>query len=105
MRVVERAAPIAAVVSALATMACCLPLGFAGAAAALGLSTALGKLQPWLIALAVLFLAVGVLQLYRRKTCRRRSRLSIVMLATSAVIVLAVIAFPQVVAELLASVR
>jgi hypothetical protein len=102
MRVVERAAPVAAVVSALGTLACCLPWGIAGAVGALGLSAALTKLQPWLIGLALLLLGVGVFQLYRKRTCQRRSRLSMILLAASAAIVLAVVAFPQVVAGLMA---
>ena len=33
MRVTEKLTPVAAVISALATLACCLPLGIAGAVA------------------------------------------------------------------------
>ena len=100
----ERLAPVAAAVSALATLACCLPLGIAGAAGALGLSVVLASLRPWLIAFAVAFLGVGLIQLYRgQKSCRRRSPLSLVLLGVSAAIVLGVIAFPQHVAELMAA--
>lgn len=65
MKLAERAAPVAAAVAALSTLACCLPLGIAGAAGALGLSVVLSSLRPWLIAVAVILLAVGVFQLYR----------------------------------------
>ena len=41
MRVTEKLTPVAAAMSALATLACCLPLGIAGAVGALGLSVAL----------------------------------------------------------------
>jgi hypothetical protein len=103
MRVTERVAPVAAAMSALATIACCLPLGIAGAVGALGLSVALESLRPWLIGLAVILLGVSFVQIYRgRTTCQRRSRLSLVLFGVSAVVVLAVIIFPQKLAELLA---
>ena len=44
MRVTEKLTPMAAAMSALATLACCLPLGVAGAVGALGLSVALETL-------------------------------------------------------------
>jgi hypothetical protein len=56
MRVTERLTPVAAAVSAIATLACCLPLGIAGAVGALGLSVALASLRPWLIGVAVILL-------------------------------------------------
>jgi uncharacterized membrane protein YidH (DUF202 family) len=105
MRVTERLAPLAAALSALATLACCLPLGIAGAVAALGLSTAFEVLRPWLIVLAVILLSVGLLQLYRgQRKCRRRSPLSLVLFGLSAAVVLGIMIFPQKVAELLASI-
>ena len=89
MRVTERLASVGAAVSALATLACCLPLGISGALGALGLSVALAALRPWLIVLAVILLAVSFWQLYRRnRTCRRRSRLSLILFALSAIVVL-----------------
>jgi len=100
----ERLAPVAAAVSALATLACCLPLGIAGGLGALGLSMAFVRLQPWLIGLSIVLLGVGLFQLYRgQRSCRRRSRLSLVLFGASAVIVLAVIVFPQRLAELMAA--
>lgn len=100
MRMTERLAPVAAAMSALATLACCLPLGIAGAVGALGLSVALESLRPWLIGLAVILLGVSSFQIYRgRKTCQRRSRLSLVLFGLSAAIVLAVIIFPQTLAS------
>ena len=103
-RFTERLAPVAGALSALATMACCLPLGIAGAVGSLGLSVALESLRPWLIGLSVVFLALGGWQLYRGgRACRRRSRLSLVLFSLSTIIVLAVILFPQKLAELMAS--
>src|SRR5260370_5898367 len=91
----ERFAPVAAVASALATMVCCLPLGIAGAAGALGLGVALARWRPWLIGLSIVMLAAGVWQLYRSgRTCRRRSRWSMVLLGLCAASVLGVMVFP-----------
>lgn len=105
MRVTERLAPVAAAMSALATLACCLPLGIAGAVGALGLSVALAALRPWLIALAVILLGLGLLQMYRgQRSCQQRSRLTMILLGLSAVIVLGVMLFPQTVAELMAAI-
>ena len=106
MRVTERLPPLAAALSALATLACCLPLGIAGAVGALGLSVALEALRPWLIGLAVALLGFSGFQLYRNgKSCRRRSRLSLVLFGVSAAIVLGVMLFPQTLAELMATLR
>jgi uncharacterized membrane protein YidH (DUF202 family) len=91
--------------SALATLACCLPLGIAGAVGALGLSVVLEALRPWLIGIAVSLLSVGLFQLYRsQRRCQRRSPLSLVLFGLSAVVVLAIMIFPQKVAEWLAAI-
>jgi uncharacterized membrane protein YidH (DUF202 family) len=106
LRVSERVAPVAAAVSALATLACCLPLGIAGAVGALGLSVALERLRPWLICIAVILLGLSASQMYRgRKACRRRSRLSLILFGLSAAVVLSVILFPQTLAELMAALQ
>jgi hypothetical protein len=104
MRVTERLASVGAALSALATLACCLPLGIAGAVGALGLSVALERLRPWLIGLSVVLLGLSFWQLHRgRKRCRRRSPLSLILFGLCAAIVLAVILFPQKLAELIAN--
>jgi hypothetical protein len=106
MRVTEKLTPVAAAMSALATLACCLPLGIAGAVGALGLSVALERLRPWLIGLAVILLGVSFFQMYRgRRNCQRRSRLSLALFGLSAAVVLAVIVFPQKLAELMAALQ
>jgi len=65
MRVTDKLTPVAAAMSAVATLACCLPLGVAGAVGALGLSVVLERLRPWLISLAVILLGVSALQMYK----------------------------------------
>jgi hypothetical protein len=106
MRVTERLSPVAAAMSALATLACCLPFGIAGAVGALGLSVALEALRPWLIGLAVVLLAISGFQMYRSgRSCRRRSRVSLVLFGLSTAIVLGVVLFPQALAELMATLR
>jgi hypothetical protein len=99
----ERVAPVAAVVSAVSTLLCCLPLSFVGALGAASLSTAVLQYRGWLIAASVSLLAIGFIQVYRRSPeCRRRSRLSLVVLWTSAIAVTVVLLVPQLVATLLA---
>jgi uncharacterized membrane protein YidH (DUF202 family) len=106
MRITERLAPVAAALSAVATLACCLPLGIAGAVGALGLGVVLETLRPWLIGLSALLLGVGCLQLYRgQRACQRRSRLSLILFGASALVVLGVLVFPQKTAEWLAALR
>ena len=56
MRVAERVTPVAAILAALSTLACCVPFGFH-----IRLQTA----RPWLLGAALVLLGVGFLQLYR----------------------------------------
>ena len=78
MRLAERATPVAAVIAALSTLACCLPLGFLGAVGVAGASVWLQSVRPWLLASASVLLAIGCVQAYvRRNQCRRRSPLSV----------------------------
>ena len=99
----ERATPVAAVIAALSTLACCLPFAFLGAVGLAGASVRLQALRPWLLASSGILLVVGFVQLYvRRNQCQRRSTLSIVLFWGAAVIVLLVILFPQLIANLIA---
>jgi hypothetical protein len=103
MKVAERTTPVAAVIAALSTLACCLPLGFLGALGFAGLSVWAQTLRGWLLAISVALLIVGFLQLYRqRHQCKKRSRASIVLFWVAAAIVAMIILFPQVIASLLA---
>ena len=103
MRVAERATPVAAVIAALSTLACCLPFTFLGALGLAGASLRLQSLRPWLLIGTVILLGIGFIQLYvRRNQCQKRSLLSIALFWSAAIIVLLVILFPQVIASLLA---
>jgi hypothetical protein len=103
MRVAERVTPVAAALTALSTLACCLPFAFLGALGLAGASVRLQSARPWLLAGAGILLILGFVQLYvRRNQCQRRSPLSIALFWSAAVIVLLVILFPQLIASLIA---
>lgn len=95
-------APSASIVSALATLACCLPWGIGAAFGALGLSAIFVKFQVWFLAVAVLLLLFGLFQVLRKRAnCTKRSRVEITLLSIAAAVVLAVVLFPEWVAGLL----
>lgn len=99
----EKLAPVAAVVSALSCVACCLPFGFAAAAGTAGLSVVLEPVRPYLMAASGALILFGVWQLYRRgRSCQRRSRASIFVFWTCAAIVVVMMIAPQIVANFLA---
>jgi hypothetical protein len=103
MKLAERATPVAAVVAALSTLACCLPFGFLGALGFAGISVRLQNARPWLLVGAFALLVVGFIQLYRgRNQCRKRSTLSLTLFWFAVAIVLLVVLFPQVIATLFA---
>lgn len=103
MRFAEREAPVAAVIAALSTLACCLPFGFLGAVGLTGLSIWARSYAGWFLAFAAALLILGFVQLYRgRNQCRKRSTVSIVLFWVAAVIVVLIILFPQVIASLVA---
>jgi cytochrome bd-type quinol oxidase subunit 2 len=103
MRVAERATPVAAVLAALSTLACCLPFGFLGAFGLASVSVWAQSFRSWFIGGAAILLVVGFVQLYRgRNQCTKRSRVSVVLFWVAAAIVILIALFPQVVASLLA---
>jgi hypothetical protein len=67
-------ASLAAVVSAVATISCCLPIGFAAALGAGAASAFATTLRPWLLGLSVLLLGFGFWQQHRAKQCAVRGR-------------------------------
>lgn len=98
MKYADRAAPIAAVTGALATLLCCLPIGLAAAAVTASIAAAVNQLRPWLLGASVVLVALGFFQVYRRNSCERANRATLAILWISAAIVATVILFPQVIA-------
>lgn len=96
-------ASVAAILSAIATISCCLPLGFAGALG-IGLASAFfTTLRPWLLGLSVLLIALGFWQQHRAKQCALRGRwIGNVLLWAAVVVVAAMILFPQQIAAMIA---
>ncbi|MGB2603736.1 MAG: hypothetical protein ACLP00_03220 [Terracidiphilus sp.] len=102
MKVSEKSAPAVAIVAALSTFACCVPLGFLGAAGLASLSVWAQQYRAWLLVASIAFLCVGSVQLYFRKSCAKRSHASVVLFWTAVVVVILVILLPQVIASLMA---
>ena len=99
----EKVAPVMAALTGLATIACCLPVGFAAAAITASLSIAVAAYQPWFLGASVLLLLVGAVQLRQtQKACGTRAYSSLIVFGLSAVIVALVVLFPQGIAGLLA---
>ena len=95
--------PVAAAVTALSTLACCLPLSLTAAVGIAGLSIAIEAFRNWLVSISLAFLAIGLFQFYRfKRTCRKSSRSGIVAFVLAALIVLGVYLFPQTIAVVLA---
>jgi hypothetical protein len=96
-------ASVGAILSSLATMGCCLPLGFAGALGAAGASAFVQKFRPWLLALSIVLLGIGFWQQRRARMCSvRRNYLSAVLLWTAVALVVSMIVFPQEIAGFIA---
>ncbi|HEU4938077.1 MAG TPA: hypothetical protein VFT39_16575 [Vicinamibacterales bacterium] len=100
----ERIAPVAAAATALATLACCLPVGIAAAAATASLAAVVAEYRVWFLSAAAALLALGIVQLNRaQRQCSRRNGGSLAILAISATIVVLVALFPQVIAAVIAA--
>src|SRR5262249_1911748 len=69
----EKVAPVAAVISAVLSVTCCLPLGIPVAIGLAGFGVLMAQLRPWFMALSLALLAVGLVQLYRRRACQRHN--------------------------------
>lgn len=67
-------AAMGAIASSLASLSCCLPLGFAAALGAGAASAFLTTLRPWFLAISVLLLGVGFWQQRRARQCSVRGR-------------------------------
>ena len=96
-------ASLVAMFSSLATIACCLPLGFAAALGAGAASAFFATLRPWLLGLSVLLLGLGFWQQQRARQCAVRGRvLGMVLLWAAVAVVLGMILFPQQIAGFIA---
>ena len=102
MNVSVKSAPIAAIVAALSTLACCVPLAFLGAVGVASVSIWAQHYKFWLLLASVGFLCIGFVQLYFRKSCTKRSAASLVIFWTAVVVVILVTLFPQLIASLIA---
>jgi hypothetical protein len=96
-------ASLAAILSSVATISCCLPLGFAAALGVGAASAIFTTLRPLLLGLSVVLLGLGFWQQHRAKQCSIRGRLiGSVLLWTALVVVLGMILFPQEIAAFIA---
>ena len=96
-------ASVGAILSSLATMACCLPLAFAAAIGAAGASAFLLKFRPWFLGLSLALLGIGFWQQRRARQCAVKGRIiGQVLLWTAAVVVVGMILFPQQIAGFIA---
>lgn len=90
MSVSERVTPLMAAISAVSTLACCLPIGFAATAGAAGVLAAISRYRSWLVAISATLLTIGVAQVVRaQRTCRPGRRASLVILIMSTAVVAA----------------
>jgi hypothetical protein len=100
---VGASASLGAIASSLASLSCCLPLGFAAVLGVGAASAFLAALRPWFLGFAVLLLGVGFWQQCRARRCAVRGRvLNTVLLWAAVIVVLAMILFPQSIAGFIA---
>ena len=96
-------ASLLAILGSVATIGCCLPVGFAAALGAGAASAFFTTLRPWLLALSVVFIALGFWQQHRAKQCAVRGRwIGNVLLWAAVVVFTGMILFPQQVAGFIA---
>jgi hypothetical protein len=92
-----------AIVSSIATISCCLPLGFAAALGAGAASAFFTTLRPWLLGLSIALIGVGFWQQHRAKQCAVRGRMiGNILLWTAVAVVLGMVLFPQEIAAFIA---
>lgn len=85
-----------AILSSVATLSCCLPLGFVAALGAGVTSAFFTTLRPWLLGISVVSLGFGFWQQHRAKQCAVQGRLlGNVLLWAAVVVVVGMLLFPQ----------
>jgi FtsH-binding integral membrane protein len=96
-------ASLLAMLSSVATISCCLPLGFAAALGTGAASAFFATLRPWLLGLSVALLALGFWQQHRARQCAIRGKwVGSVLLWVAVAVVVGMILFPQEIAAILA---
>jgi hypothetical protein len=96
-------ASLAAVLSSLASMACCLPFGFVAALGAAGAGAFLLKYRIWFLALSVVLLGIGYWQLRRARRCSAKPNVaSAVLFWVAVAFVIGMVVFPQAIAGFIA---
>src|SRR5262249_28079674 len=96
-------ASVAAILSSVATLSCCLPLGLAAALGAGAASAFFTTLRPWLLGVSVVSIGVGFWQQHRARQCAARGRVvGTVLLWVAVGVVVAMVLFPQEIAALIA---
>jgi hypothetical protein len=94
---------ILAILGSLATIGCCLPIGFAAALGAGAASAFFTTLRPWLLGLSVAFIAIGFWQQRRAKQCAVQGRwLGNLLLWAAVFVVTGMVLFPQQIAGFIA---
>src|SRR2546430_2500883 len=97
-------ASLVAILSSVATISCCLPLGFAAALGVGAASAFFTTLRPWLLGLSVVLLGLGFWQQHRAKQCALRGRwIGNVLLWAAVIVVVGMILFPQEIAGIIAN--
>lgn len=92
-----------AILGALASFWCCLPLGFLGALGAAGVSLFFATLGPWFLGLSAISLVFGFVQYFLGAKCGlKQSRGAIILLWAATFVVISIGLFPQSVAGFLA---
>jgi FtsH-binding integral membrane protein len=96
-------ASLGAVLSSVATMSCCLPLGFAAALGAGAASAFFTTLRPWFLGLSLALIGLGFWQQHRAKQCSVPGRrIGMVLLWAAVAVVLGMVLFPQEIAAFIA---
>lgn len=94
---------VGAIVSSLASLACCLPLGLVAALGTAGASAFAQTLRPGLLGLSVVLLGIGFWQQNRASQCAVKGRVGArVLLWATVVVVVGMILFPQQIAGFIA---
>jgi FtsH-binding integral membrane protein len=96
-------ASVGAILGSMATMVCCLPLAFAAAIGAAGVSAFLLRFRPWFLGLSIVLLGFGFWQQRRARQCEVKGRvLGQALLWTAVIVVVGTILFPQQIAGFIA---